>query len=181
MSRMFDIGRASGHRATGTGPANAGNHGPTRGNQGERMAFTEKSNWVVVVVSVVTMALYAAMVVPPALGRPVSQVGYEQPILATIVVFIIANILGNIVAAASNPEECDKKDQRDTEIDRFGGRVGNTLLLVGACAAMFLAMAKQDYFWIANAVYVGGLLASLVGSVVKIAAYHGPFQRWLSW
>jgi hypothetical protein len=145
------------------------------------MTFTEKSNWVVVVVSVVTMALYAAMVLPPALGHPVSEVGYEQPILATIVVFVVANIVGNVVAAASNPGEADKADQRDKEIGHFGSRVGNSLLIVGSCAAMFLAMAKQDYFWIANSVYVGGILASLVGAIVKIAAYHGPFQRWLTW
>jgi hypothetical protein len=145
------------------------------------MAFVEKSNWVIVVVSVITMAIYAAMVVPPAIGRPVSEVGYEQAIVVTIVLFVVANVLGNIVAAATNPEECDKKDQRDKEIDRFGSRVGNSLLLVGSCAAMFLAMTKQDYFWIANSVYVGGMLASLIGAVTKIAAYHGPFQRWLTW
>ena len=145
------------------------------------MAFTEKSNWVIVVVSVVTMAIYAAMVVPPALGRPVSEVGYEQAIVVTIVLFVGGNILGNVVAAGTNPEDCDKKDQRDRDIDRFGSRIGNSLLIAGSCAAMFLAMTKQDYFWIANSVYAGGILASLVGAVVKIAAYHGPFQRWLTW
>jgi hypothetical protein len=35
-----------------------------------------------------------------------------------------------------------------------------------------------DHFWIANAIFLGGMAAALVSSVTKIAAYHGPFQRW---
>ena len=33
-------------------------------------------------------------------------------------------------------------------------------------------------FWIANAIFLGGLAGALVSSVTKIAAYHGPFQTW---
>jgi hypothetical protein len=142
------------------------------------MAFTEKSNWVVVVVSLVTFVAYLAMIVPPALAGPLAKVGYEQPIVVTIVFFIAANVLGNIVAAASNPTEADRKDQRDTEIDHFGSRVGNSLIIASCCVALALAMTKQDYFWIGNTLYLGGLFAALLGSSIKVAAYHTSFQRW---
>jgi hypothetical protein len=145
------------------------------------VAFMEKSNWVILAVGITTLVAYLALIVPPAVTGPIADVSYAQPMVGAIVAFIALCILGMIVAAALNPSEADKKDQRDKEIDRFGSRVGNSLLLVGSCAAMFLAMTKQDYFWIANSVYVGGMLASLIGAVTKIAAYHGPFQRWLTW
>jgi NADH:ubiquinone oxidoreductase subunit 6 (subunit J) len=142
------------------------------------MAFLEKSSWVVLVVAVGTLVTYAAVIVPPALGKPVGEVAWVQPMIYSIVGFVVANILGNVVAAATNPGEAEKKDQRDKEIDHYGERVGNSLLIAGSIVALVLAMTKADYFWIGNAVYFAGIFAAMLSSATKIAAYHGPFQRW---
>ncbi|HEX7399214.1 MAG TPA: hypothetical protein VF302_05555, partial [Candidatus Limnocylindrales bacterium] len=72
----------------------------------------------------------------------------------------------------------DKEDQRDREIGRYGERVGSWLMIAGSIAALVLAMTMADHFWIANAIFLGGMAAAFVSSVTKIAAYHGPFQRW---
>jgi hypothetical protein len=133
---------------------------------------------VTLVVSVPTLLIYAALVVPQVLSTPIAEVSWVQPMIFTIVGFVVANILGNVVAAASNPREADKNDQRDREIDHFGERVGNWLIIAGSIAALVLAMAMADQFWIANAIFLGGLAGALLSSVTKIAAYHGPFQRW---
>jgi hypothetical protein len=142
------------------------------------MAFLEKSNWVVLIVAVPTLLVYVALVVPQVVSKPMADVSWVQPMVFTIVGFIVANVLGNVVAAASNPGEADKKDQRDTEIDHFGERVGNWLIIAGSIAALVLAMARADHLWIANAIFLGGIAGALVSSVTKIAAYHGPFQKW---
>jgi hypothetical protein len=142
------------------------------------MAFMEKSNWVVLVVAVPTLLVYAALVVPQVLSKPITEVSWVQPMIFAIVGFVVANILGNVVAAAMNPREADMKDERDTEIDRFGERVGNWLMVAGAIAALVLAMTLADHFWIANAIFLGGLAGAILSSVTKIAAYRGPFQRW---
>ena len=142
------------------------------------MTFLEKSNWVVLVVAVPTLLLYVAMVVPQVLGKPIAEVSWVQPMTFAIVGFIVANILGNVVAAATNPREADKNDQRDREIDHYGERVGNWLIIVGSIAALVLAMTEADHFWIANAIFLGGIAGALLSSLTKIAAYHGPFQRW---
>ena len=147
-------------------------------DMGTPMTFLEKSNWVVIVVAVPTLLIYVALVVPQALSKPIAEVPWVQPMIFTIVGFIVANIAGNVVAAASNPGEADRKDQRDTEIDHFGERVGNWLIIAGSIVALVLAMAMADQFWIANAILLGGLAGALVSSVTKIAAYHGPFQQW---
>ena len=142
------------------------------------MAFLEKSNWVALVVAVPTLLVYLILVVPQVLSKPIAEVAWVQPMVFTIVGFIVANVVGNVVAAASNPGEADKKDQRDTEIDHFGERVGNWLIIAGSIAALVLAMTMADHFWIANAIFLGGITAALVSSVTKIAAYHGSFQTW---
>ncbi len=142
------------------------------------MAFLEKSNWVALIVAVPTLLIYAALVVPQVLSKPIAEVSWVQPMTVAIVAFIVANILGNIVAAALNPTEAPKKDQRDREIDLYGERVGNWLVIAGSVAALVLAMTRADHFWIANAIFFGGLAGAGLSSVAKIAAYRGPFQGW---
>ena len=142
------------------------------------MAFLEKSNWVVLLVAVPTLVFYAAMVAPQLAGKPIAEVSWVQPMIVAIVGFVVANIAGNVVAAITNPAEADKHDQRDAEIDRFGERIGYWLIAAGAVAALVLAMADAEHFWIANAIFLGGMAGSVLSSIAKIAAYHGPFQRW---
>lgn len=142
------------------------------------MAFVEKSNWVVLVVAVLTLITYGGTIVGQVLSKPVAEIGWVQPMIYSIVGFIGLNIVGNVIAAASNPKEADKKDQRDKEIDRFGERIGNYLIIAGSCAALVLTMVAADRFWIGNTIYLAGILAAVGSSVTKIAAYHGPFQKW---
>jgi type VI protein secretion system component VasK len=142
------------------------------------MAFVEKSNWVVLVVAVATLAVYGTWTLTQALGKPVAEIGWVQPMIYSIVAFVVLNVVGNVIAAATNPKEADKSDQRDKEINRFGERVGNYLIIAGSCVALVLTMAAADRFWIGNAIYFAGILAAMGASVTKIAAYHGPFQKW---
>ena len=142
------------------------------------MTFLEKSNWVVLVVAVPTLLVYVALVVPQVLGRPMAEVAWVEPMLFAIVGFIVANVLGNVVAAASNPAEADKKDQRDREIDRFGERVGNWLVIAGSIAALVLAMSRRTTSGSPTRSSWGASREPLLSSVTRIAAYHGPFQQW---
>jgi hypothetical protein len=142
------------------------------------MAFLEKSNWVVLVVGVPTLLVYLVVVVPQVLGQPIAEVAWVEPMIVAIVVFVAANVAGNVVAAASNPREAELSDERDRAIDRFGRQVGNWVLIAGSIVALGLAMARADHFWIANAIFLGGLAGSLVGAAAKAAAYRGSVERW---
>ena len=44
--------------------------------------------------------------------------------------------------------------------------------MVGVLA---LTMLQYEYFWIANALYLSFVVATLVSSVVKLVAYHRGF------
>ena len=142
------------------------------------MPFLEKSNWVVLIVGVPPLLVYLAVIVPQVLSKPITEVDWVQPMILAIVGFVVANVLGNVVAAASDPGEADKNDERDREIDHVGERVGNWLIIAGSIVALVLAMAGAAHFWIANALFLGGITGALLSSITKIAAYHGSFQRW---
>ena len=42
----------------------------------------------------------------------------------------------------------------------------------GAAVGFVLALAKVDYFWIANVIYLGFVLWAVAGSVLKLVAYR---------
>src|SRR5262249_57989492 len=60
----------------------------------------------------------------------------------------------------------------DKEIYRFGEYASRWFIVAGAAAGFFLALAKVDYFWIANAIYLGFVLWAVVGSAIKLVAYR---------
>ena len=71
-----------------------------------------------------------------------------------------------------------QKDQRDREIHRFGEYIGQSFVVIGGVAALVLAMAEADHFWIANAIYLAFVLSSVLGCAAKIVAYRRGFQPW---
>ncbi|MFD9301985.1 hypothetical protein ACFWCB_04650 [Streptomyces sp. NPDC060048] len=143
------------------------------------MAFEEKRAWIMGVVAVAGYAVYLALVLGRAGdGVPLVEVPYVAPLLWTVGGAVVAAVLLNIAAAAASPGEADVKDQRDKEIGRLGEHAGQSFLVIGAVAALILAMAGADRFWISNAIYLGFVLSAVLGSVVKLAAYRWGFQSW---
>ena len=142
------------------------------------MAFHEKANWVILLVSIPVLVVYLVIILPQALTEPIGDVPFAQPMVGAIVAFIALCIAGMILAAATNPAEAEKQDERDTQIDQLGERVGNSLIAVGSVVALILALIEADHFWIANSIFFAGLAAAVASAVAKIAAYHGPFQQW---
>ncbi|GAB3398935.1 hypothetical protein [Flindersiella endophytica] len=142
------------------------------------MASEEKRNWIMALVSVVTYAIYVVIMLGRINGEPVSTVDYVTPLLWTTGSSIVAAIVLTIVAGIVSPKDAGKKDQRDREINRFGDHVGQSFLVIGGLAGLVMAMAELDYFWIANALYLGFALSAVLGSIAKIFAYRRAFQAW---
>ena len=139
------------------------------------MSFEEKGNWVYLVVSVATYVAYLSVILGRAQDVPLTDVPYVSTMLWTIGIAVALSILGNIVVAISKPNEADKSDVRDKDINRFGEYVGGIVLGVGMVVPLGLALAEFDYFWIANAMYAAFVLASLVSATVKLVAYRRGF------
>lgn len=143
------------------------------------MGAREKQAWAMLVISVAGLAAYATLLLAAQDGQPLTDVRYQPLMLGTIAVAIVAGIVTSIVFAvqAHRAGESDRPDERDLAVDRFARNVGQALLVIGGLAGMLMAMAEWDWFWIANAIYLGFTLSGILEGVAKVAAY----SRGLPW
>jgi len=99
-------------------------------------------------------------------------VPYISVLLWTAGASMVANMAGRILVETASPSDSRRSDVRDREIYRFGEYASRWFLVAGAAAALVMAMAKADYFWIANVIYLGFVLWAVAGSVLKLVAYR---------
>jgi hypothetical protein len=150
------------------------------------MPFEEKMTWVSTSVSVIVTAVYFTFVLGRLGSGPVSGIAYQVPLLIAMGAMIAMTIVGAIMMAigtavtaeitgSGSANEIDRKDERDVDIARRGDLIGYYVSSVGVLSALALTMLKFDYFWIANAIFLSFVVASLVSSAVKIVAYRRGF------
>ncbi|NUW41781.1 hypothetical protein [Nonomuraea rhodomycinica] len=142
------------------------------------MTHEEKRAWIRLVVSVVAYGAYAVIVAGRAGGRPLAETPYEAALLWSVGGAVAASILAEVVMAAANPGASRVRDVRDREIARFGDHVGQAFVVIGAVAAMLMAMAGWERFWIANAVYLCFVLSAVLGGVARIVVYRRSMPEW---
>jgi hypothetical protein len=134
------------------------------------MSYEEKGTWVYLVTSAGAYVVYLVIVLGRALHTPVAQVPYAAVLLWTNGIAITASMVGRGLTA--RPSDSRRGDVRDREIYRLGEYVSRWFLIAGAGAALVMALARWNYFWIANALYLGFVLWAVAGSVVKLVAYR---------
>ena len=142
------------------------------------MSFEEKSAWIMGVMAAASYGVYLAIVLGLAGTMPFAKVPYVAPLLWTVGASIVASIALHALIGIFSPREAGKKDQRDREIYRFGEYIGHSFVVIGGVAALLMAMAEWDHFWIANVIYLTFVLSAILGSVAKIVAYRKGFQPW---
>jgi len=139
---------------------------------GVSMSYDEKGTWAYLVASAGAYLVYLVIVGDRALHTPVAEVSYVAVLLWTSVASGIASTVVRTLLETASPSDSRKSDVRDKEIYRFGEYVSRWFIVVGAAAALIMAMAKLDYFWIANVIYLGFVLWAVVGCAVKLVAYR---------
>ena len=139
---------------------------------GGAMSYEEKGTWVYLVASAGAYLAYLVIIVGRLLSTPVAQVPYVAPLLWTTLASIVANMAGRMAVEMARPSDSRRSDVRDKKIYRFGEYASRWFLVAGAAAAMLMAMARWDYFWIANVIYLGFVLWAVGGSVLKLVAYR---------
>jgi hypothetical protein len=142
----------------------------------DEVSHEEKRAWILGVAAIVSYAVYLVVILGRAGERPLAEVPYVATLLWTVGASIVASIVLSILAAVISKD--GGKDQRDREIGRFGEYVGHSFVVIGAVAALLLALARAPYFWIANAVYLAFTLSAILGSIARIFAYRRGFQPW---
>ena len=139
------------------------------------MSFKEKSTWIMAVATFGAYVVYVALVLGNAELTALTEVSYTSPMLWTICAMVIVAVVAHIAVAVASPDDADKEDQRDREISRFGEYTGSWFVHIGALSALGMAMLELDYFWIANVIYLGLVLSTLLASATKIVAYRRGF------
>ena len=142
------------------------------------MSFDEKSTWIYAVITIVVPGVYLATLVGQLQTTPITEIAYQGPMLATVGLGVVLAIAAHIAIAISSPKDADKRDERDTNINRYGEYIGSLVLYAGMLGALGLALAAVEHFWIANAIYSTFVLAGLTTSAVKIVAYRRGFRPW---
>ena len=150
------------------------------------MPFEEKFTWVSAVVSTGVAAVYFAIVFDQMRTVPVEQIAYQRPLIIAIGALVALTVLGSILIAIGSAisarikgngsaDDINRKDERDTDINRRGELIGYYVSSGGALGALALAMLRCDQFWIANALYFSFVVGALVSSVAKLIAYRRGF------
>lgn len=140
------------------------------------MTLEEKRAWIRLVVSVLGYGAYVGIVLSRMDGRALPDVPYAATMLWVILAAIGAAVVIEMFAVA--PKSSRTTDERDREIGRLGDRVGQSFVVIGALAAMLMAMAGWDQFWIANVIYLGFVLSAILGGITKVIVYRGSVPRW---
>ena len=142
------------------------------------MSLEERNAWMMLVVAVAGLVVYPALVLAAADGGPLVDVKYQPLMLWVIGVSIAIGIVGAIVNGIRvNLAGERETDERDREIARFSTNVGQAFLVIGGLAALLMAMAEWDWFWIANTLYLGFALSGILEGTTKVVSY----RRGLPW
>jgi hypothetical protein len=142
------------------------------------VAHQEKRAWIMLVVSMAAYAAYAAIILSRADGQALPRVSYAAVLLWTVGAAIGANIAAETALGVVSPRASRLKDARDRQIGQLGDYVGSSFVVIGGVAAMLMAMAGWDRFWIANVIYLCFFLSAILGSITKIIAYRKTFPQW---
>ena len=142
------------------------------------MTYDEKSTWARLLVGIGGTLAYVVIVLGKADGIPLVEVAYQSTMLWVIGLSILASILLSIAFSIVSGERTFRRDQRDREINAFGTRMGQAWTVIGAMAALLMALAEWDWFWIANVIYLCFALAATFEGVAKVVAYRRGIPQW---
>jgi hypothetical protein len=140
------------------------------------MSYDERGTWVYLVTCTASYVIYLAIIAGRVASTPVADVSYVAVLLWTTGASIAASIAGRALVENATPGGSRRSDVRDREIYRFGEYASRWFVVAGAGAGFVMAMARLDYFWIANVIYLGFVLWAIGGSVIKLVAYHRGLQ-----
>lgn len=140
------------------------------------MVYEERNIWASLLVSVSGVIVYVVLVLQQAAGGPLTDVDWVPLMLwtigASIVVAIVVSIVWGILAGMRDPEGVGKSDQRDRDISHMSTRVGQAFLVLAGLGVIVLCAFEADWFWIANTMFFGFALSSIIGGVASVIAYR---------
>jgi hypothetical protein len=148
------------------------------------MTMEERTVWAQLIVFPIVGIAYFAVVLSRVADQPAAEVSWVVPLLWAIGATIPGIILGTIAGAIGHgaratmrgeEPEFEDGDIRDKEIEKDAIYRTQGWVALGGVSVIVLAMTDADHFWIANAMFASGLLASVHACALRIRAYRRGF------
>ncbi|WP_374316275.1 hypothetical protein [Microbacterium sp.] len=140
------------------------------------MVYEERNIWASLIVSLIGVSIYTILVLQQAAGGPVDAVDWVPLMLWTIggsiVAAIVVSIVWGMLAGLGDPDGVGKSDQRDRDISHMSGRVGQAFLVIAGLGVIIECAFEVDWFWIANTMFYGFAVSSIVGGIASVIAYR---------
>lgn len=135
------------------------------------MSYEERNTWAFGAIAPVGYVAY--LVLADLVGSgPLDAETYVWPMVWAIIAAIVAGILAGIVLGMAGSR---RVDQRDKEIGWLGSRVGNSFIVIGGVVALILCFVEAPHVYIANVLYLCFVIAAMLQSATRIAAYRRGF------
>ncbi len=132
------------------------------------MVFHERAAWAGLIASLVTVGVY--------IGSVRGADAWIWPMVWAIGIgiglSILITIIWGIVVGMRDKEDATASDLRDRDIGRMGGRVEQAFLVIAGLAVIVLCAMGAELFWVANTMFAGFVVASIVGGVARVIAYR---------
>lgn len=142
------------------------------------VAQEEKVAWIGLVVGIVTGVVYGAVLAARATGGPLVEAPYVDAMLWSIGIGIVVTAVVTIVVAILTRRDGQGTDVRDRQISARAEHTARAVLVIGALAALVLAMLEADHFWIAHALFIGFYASAVLEGITKVALYRGGVPAW---
>lgn len=140
------------------------------------MVYAERNAWSSLIVSVIAMTVYVIAVLQQSGGGSPTAVDWFPLMLWTIGISIVAaivvSILWGLAAHRGDSADAGRSDVRDRDINRMGGRVEQAFLVIAGLGVIVLCAMGADVFWIANTMFAGFAVSSIVGGIARVVAYR---------
>ncbi|WP_406248844.1 hypothetical protein ACI7YT_02480 [Microbacterium sp. M] len=140
------------------------------------MVYEERNVWTTLIVSIITMTAYVIVILQNASGGPLTDVDWFPIMLWTIGISIgatiILSILWGLFAGAKDPDGVGRSDERDRDINRMGSGVEQSFIVIAGLGVIVLCAVGADVFWIANTMFAGFAVATVIGGIARVIAYR---------
>lgn len=145
------------------------------------MTMTERTVWASLIVFPLVGLVYFTVVFTRAADQPVDEVSWVVPMIwawGCLIAFIVLGTIASAIATGVRAEvigekaEFEEGDIRDKQIERIGNARAYGISGLGGFAATILAMIAAEPFWIANTLFLAGLIAGVVAAGTRAHAYR---------
>lgn len=135
------------------------------------MTPRERTAWLMSAILVVAYGWYLITILTMRDGASLTEAPYQQAAVVALIIVVAQAALSHAVVAATVPADRVKRDL-EKAIVRRAGHIRGIIIGGGAAAAMTLAMANADRFWIANGLLAALVLGELASFGLQIVEYR---------